>query len=191
MQNAAHTSTIGHTEVDFEDWNDMFYGIDMTGGAALLGLADSMEFNMGGKGKGKNKGDACITFVFAKRLAKGKGKGKPEPKAPAVALDPLAQALSKAKAADTLIDKADLCLNQDLNALQKSQHFTPKLKATFNGHLMLLGKTKAKLRGAILKGSKVEQLKTIIQDSVAVVKEAQSFMKEHKGISSAASQLGD
>ena len=138
----------------------------------------------------------ALLRVFSKGPVKGRGKGKPgafalpAPPAPA---DPLQQAASKAKAADTLIDKTDLCLNQDLAALQKSQHFTPKLKATFNGHLMVLGKAKAKLRTAILKVTKdkVDALKKIIQDSVAVVKEAQSFMKEHKGISSAASQMGE
>jgi hypothetical protein len=194
MLNAAHTSTIGHIEDDFEEWNEMFYGIDMNGGAALLNLADSMEFSVGGKGKGKNHGDARITSVFGKGPVKGKGKGKPDPNAlPAPPADPLLQAVSKAKAADTLIDKTDLCLNQDLAALQKSQYFTPKLKATFNGHLLVLGKAKARLRTAILKVTKdkVEALKQIIQDSVAVVKEAQSFMKEHKGISSAASQIGE
>ena len=196
MQNAAHTSTIGHTEEEFDEWNQMFYDIDMTGGAGLLGLADSMEFGMRGKGKGKNHADARITSCFSKGPVKGKGKGKPDSwalPAPPAPADPLQQAVSKAKAADTLIDKTDLCLNQDLAALQKSQYFTPKLKATFNGHLMVLGKAKAKLRTAILKVTKdkVDALKKIIQDSVAVVKEAQSFMKEHKGISSAASQIGE
>ena len=108
--------------------------------------------------------------------------------------DPIDIALSKCKQAIGMIDKTDLSLKQDQGNVKKGGYMTNKVKKEFETSMQSLVDEKKKLCAIMLKDKDsldLELVKTLIGDGIAVVKEVQGFIKQHRGISSAASQAGD
>ena len=186
MQNQAHTSNVHHESDAHDEWNELFAGVDMNGGENLIRQIESLEVKFG-KGKGKAGSSTDV-------VGKGKGKNKKLPSlpAPAVEKDPVDVAIAKCKQAIALVDKTDLNLNEDMNAMAKSPYMTPKIKSTFLTYMDKLAAAKKRLRSDLLKAKdlNIDQLKDTIGNQIAVVKEVQGFMRQHRGISSAQSQIG-
>ena len=115
--------------------------------------------------------------------------GIPDPKPEK---DPLELAISKCKQAMLLIEKTSMALDDDMAAVSKSKYMNPKLKTTFLAFMAKLSQAKNKLKANMNKAAQLDldTFKTMITNGVAVVKEIQSFMKEHKAISSGASAMG-
>ena len=154
----------------------------------ILELADAFE---SGKGKGKGKDNAVCIFA-GKGKGRGKGKNPPGLPDPKPDKDPLELAISKCKQAMLLIEKTSMALDDDMAAVSKSKYMNPKLKTTFLAFMAKLSQAKNKLKANMNKAAQLdlETFKTMITNGVAVVKEIQSFMKEHKAISSGASAMG-
>ena len=188
MSNQAHTSNVHHESDAHDEWNELFAGVDMSAGESLIRQVDSMEVKLG-KGKGKASQLAIIDIA-------GKGKGKvkklPAPPAPGNEKDPADVAIAKCKQAISLVDKTDLSLNEDMHAMAKSPYMTAKIKTTFLTYMDKLAAAKKRLRTDLLKAKdlSIDQLKETIGNQIGVVKEVQGFMRQHKGISSAQSQMG-
>ena len=90
------------------------------------------------------------------------------------------------------MDKTDLVLNEDMAAMTKSPYMTAKIKQTFLTYMDKLNQAKKRLRADLFKGRdlNLDQFKDSIAKQISVVKEVQGFMRQHKGISSAQSQVG-
>jgi hypothetical protein len=112
----------------------------MSGGENLLRLADNIE-----AGKGSSKG---IIISTGKGGGKGKaGKGgklaiEDQDTGEKAEKNPGDIAKSKCKEALILLEKTDVCLNQDMITVQGSGYMTPKIRATFNNYLGCLEASK-------------------------------------------------
>ena len=191
MENQAQTSLCDHDSAAHEEWNELFAGVDMSGGESLLRMADNWEF---GNNKGKGKGSSVPDLASKKGRGKGavKNGGVDPTPAPVPEKDPHDLAVTKCKQAIALVDKTDLVLNEDMTAMAKSAYMTPKIKQTFLAYMDKLSQAKKRLRGDLFKARDLdlEHFKNNIAKQISVVKEVQCFMRQHKGISSAKSQLG-